>query len=224
MRFEVLTEDRSGAVMMNRLMDKILDPLLTDYSVSLRPHRGRGDWPANPFGPPKAEATGLLDLLPAKLRAYDRIYAGSKWVLVVVMDSDYHSPGELRAELIDLCKKFAPSIPFVIGLCVEETESWLIGDQVALTSAYPNADLSVFEEYRQDSVCGTWEMLCHSILGSSADRVIRIGYPAIGQYKHEWANRISEYMDPERNVSPSFKKFYSYLRYIVKKESEQQSK
>ncbi len=220
MRFEVLTEDRSGAVVMNRLMNRILAPIISDYEISVRPHRGRGDVPANPYQPPKPEASGLLDLLPAKLRAYDRIYAGTDLVLVVVMDSDYNSPAELKDQLITLCKRHAPSLPFVIGLCVEETESWLIGDKKALLTAYPEADMSVLEDYEQDSVCGTWEILCRCLLGHKAERVIRVGYPAIGQYKHEWALRISEYMDPDHNGSPSFKRFASYLSYIVRKEAE----
>jgi hypothetical protein len=220
MRFEVLTEDRSGAVLMNRLMERILSPLVSDYNIFLRPHRGRGDIPSNPYQEPKPEASGLLDLLPAKLRAYDRVYAGTDLVLVVVMDSDFHSPAKLKDELIALCKKHAPSLPFVIGLCVEETESWLIGDEQALIKAYPEADMSDFDDYKQATVCGTWEILCRSLLGEKAERVIRVGYPAIGQYKHEWALRISEYMEPDHNVSPSFRRFNSYLSFIVQQMKE----
>ncbi|MDD3959367.1 MAG: DUF4276 family protein [Clostridiaceae bacterium] len=220
MRFEVLTEDRSGAVMVSRLMSKIIDPLVSDYNIRIRPHRGRGDVPSNPYQAPKAQASGLLDLLPAKLRAYDRVFAGSETVLVVIMDSDYHSPGELRDRLISLCRKHAPALHSVVGLCVEETESWLIGDKSALMRAYPEANMSVLDEYRQDSVCGTWEILCRSILGAKAERVIRVGYPAIGQYKHDWAQRISEYMEPDRNASPSFQRFRSYLSYMIEKTLE----
>jgi len=220
MRFEVLTEDRSGAVVVNRLMDRIVGALVSDYVISVRPHRGRGDLPGNPFQKPKPDASGLLDLLPAKLRAYDRVYAGSDFILVVVMDSDDYNPGELKDKLISICKKHAPSLRFVIGLCVEETESWLLGDEQALLKAYPEADLSILKNYEQDSICGTWEVLCRSILGNKADRLIKIGYPAIGQYKHEWALHISEYMDPARNVSPSFKRFCTYLSFIVRQTAE----
>lgn len=223
MQFEVLTEDRSGSVVVKRLMSKIIAPHIPDFGIRVRPHRGRGDLPSNMNGNPKRDATGLLDLLPAKLRAYDRVFAGNDFVLVVVMDSDDHSPGELKAKLISICKKYAPNIQFVIGLCVEETESWLIGDMDALKTAYPEADLSVLDEYEQDSVCGTWEVLCHCIYGNKAERLIRVGYPAIGQYKHEWADRISEHMDPSRNVSPSFKSFHSYLSYMIRKQTERES-
>ncbi|MBN1892786.1 MAG: hypothetical protein JW780_08400 [Clostridiales bacterium] len=223
MRFEVLTEDRSGSVVVKRLISKIIAPHISDCGIRVRPHRGRGDLPSNMKGQPKRDATGLLDLLPAKLRAYDRVFAGSDFILVVVMDSDYHSPDELKAQLISICKKHAPNISFVIGLCVEETESWLIGDIDALQTAYPEADLSVLEEYEQDSVCGTWEVLCRCIYGNKAERLIRVGYPAIGQYKHEWADRISEHMDPARNVSPSFKRFHSYLSYMIQRQSGQES-
>lgn len=211
MHFEVLIEDRSGGVVVETLMRKILFSSLSPFSISLRPHRGKGGLPDNPLGRPDKFASGLMDLLPAKLRAYDHIYAGSDFVLVVVMDSDDVPPDDIRSELRVQCAQFAPGLDSVIGICVEEIESWLIADENALIRAYPDADLSVIREYRQDSVCGTWEVLCRALLREKAERLIRIGYPAIGQYKHEWAESISKYLDPRRNVSPSFAYFQDEL-------------
>jgi hypothetical protein len=37
---------------------------------------------------------------------------------------------------------------------------WILADEQAVLEAYPEADLSIIREYRQDSVCGTWEVLC----------------------------------------------------------------
>ena len=211
MHFEVLTEDRSGGVVVEALMDKILKPLLLNYSIAIRPHRGKGDMPDDLYAPPKKFASGLMDLLPAKLRAYDRVYAGTDFVLVVVMDSDSLFPDDVREILTGQVRTFAPGLSRVIGICVEETESWMLADEEAVMTAYPEADRTIIREYLQDSVCGTWEVLCRAILREKAHGLIRIGYPAIGQYKQEWAHRISRYMEPDRNVSPSFSRFSEEL-------------
>ncbi len=211
MHFEVLTEDRSGGVVVEALMNKILKPLLPSYSIAIRPHRGKGDMPDDPYAPPKKFASGLMDLLPAKLRAYDRVYAGTDFVLVVVMDSDDLIPDEVKQTLSVQAGKFAPGLRCVIGICVEETESWMLADEAAVMEAYPEADVNVIREYRQDSVCGTWEVLCRALLREKARGLIRVGYPAIGQYKQEWAYRISRVMEPERNGSPSFCQFSQEL-------------
>ena len=110
MHFEVLTEDRSGGVVVEALMDKILKPLLLNYSIAIRPHRGKGDMPDDPYAPPKKFASGLMDLLPAKLRAYDRVFAGTDFVLVVVMDSDSLFPDDVREILTGQVRTFAPGL------------------------------------------------------------------------------------------------------------------
>lgn len=211
MHFEVLTEDRSGGVVVEALMRRILSDVLPSYTISVRPHRGKGDMPDDPYAIPEKNTAGLLDLLPAKLRAYDHVYAGTEFIIVVVMDSDNNPPQAVRDSLQSLCRRFAPSLPPVIGICVEETEAWLMADEQALYEAYPEADLPTLREYVQDSVCGTWEFLCHVLLRGKADGLIRVGYPAIGQYKQEWAINIARNMDPHRNTSPSFIRFSTEL-------------
>lgn len=211
MHFEVLTEDRSGGIVVEALMKQILTSVVPFFTISIRPHRGKGDMPHNWYARPEKNASGLLDLLPAKLRAYDKVCSGTDFVLVVIMDSDNHSPEEILQGLQAMCSEFAPSLPNVIGICVEETESWLMADRQALLEAYPDADMSALGEYIQDSVCGTWEVLCRVLLGEKASGLIRVGYPAIGQYKQEWAINISRNMEPNRNQSPSFMRFSRQL-------------
>ena len=96
MHFEVLTEDRSGGVVIESLMRRLLVAKVPEYTVSIRPHRGKGDIPSNMTARPERFASGLLDLLPAKLRAYDRVCAGTDFILVVIMDSDNHSPDSIH--------------------------------------------------------------------------------------------------------------------------------
>ena len=69
MRVEILSEDRSGGVVLQRLTNCILKQYTQDFESYLRPHRGCGYWPDHPDEKPEPLAAGLLELLPAKLRA-----------------------------------------------------------------------------------------------------------------------------------------------------------
>lgn len=207
LRVELLCEDRSGGLVLQRLTECIVRRHTKSYNCYLRPHRGCGYFSNQPEMKPQPYASGLCELLPAKLRAYDHVYAGTATIIVVCMDSDSNDPGEIFNKLRTICRTYGPGIRTVIAVSVEEMESWMLADQNALTMAYPEADLDILKSYEQDSICGTWEVLCDVVLGEQSDRIKQIGYPAVGQYKAKWAEKISPYMLPEHNVSPSFKKF-----------------
>lgn len=217
MRVEILSEDRSGGVVLQRLTNCILKQYTQDFESYLRPHRGCGYWPDHPDEKPEPLAAGLLELLPAKLRAYDKVYAGTDIIVIVCIDSDDHDPEELMSKLKDTCRRYARDLSTVIAISVEEMESWILADKNAILLAYPEADLKRLSEYEQDSICGTWEVLCDVLLREQSHRIKKIGYPAIGQYKATWAEKISKYMLPGNNVSPSFKKFELALTGAVKK-------
>ncbi|MBO4687727.1 MAG: DUF4276 family protein [Clostridiales bacterium] len=207
MRVEILSEDRSGGVVLERLTNCILREFTKEYTCFLRPHRGCGYWPDHPDEKPAPFAAGLLELLPAKLRAYEKVYAGTDTIVIVCIDSDDKDPEELMKRLKETCRKYAQNLATVIAISVEEMESWILADKNAILLAYPDADMDKLAEYEQDSICGTWEVLCDVLLREQSPRVRRIGYPAVGQYKATWAEKISKYMLPGNNVSPSFKKF-----------------
>ena len=206
-RVEILSEDRSGGVVLKRLTNCIIKQYTQDFVSYLRPHRGCGYWPDHPDNKPDPFSAGLLELLPAKLRAYEKVFSGTETIVIVCIDSDDHDPEELMSRLKDTCRRYARDLPTVIAISVEEMESWMLADKNALLMAYPEADMEVLDGYEQDSICGTWEVLCDAILKEQSPRIKKIGYPAIGQYKATWAEKISKYMLPENNVSPSFKKF-----------------
>ncbi len=216
LRIEILSEDRSGGVVLKRLTECILRGFTKNFQCYLRPHRGCGYWPNHPENKPEPFAAGLLELLPAKLRAYDRVYAGTATIFVVCIDSDDHDPVELFNRLKATCRQFGPGIRTVIAISVEEMESWMLADKNAIMLAYPEADMERLSEYEQDSICGTWEVLCDVVFREQSARIKRIGYPAIGQYKATWAEKISPYMLPGNNVSPSFKKYELALQSAVK--------
>ena len=206
MLIEILSEDKSGAVVVERLAERISANEGMDVEVNVHPHRGCGSLPKDMTAKPPKFANSLLDLLPSELRAYNKIYAGKDIILIIAMDSDDKDPQVLRQEIYSVASKFAPDIRSVVGISTEEIEAWVLGDKNAIIEAYPDSNKEVLDSYVQDSVCGTWEILCRAI-SENAEELIDIGYPAIGHYKALWTENISKYMLPQRNVSPSFNTF-----------------
>ena len=206
MLIEILSEDKSGAVVVERLAERITENEGLDVEVNVHPHRGCGSLPKDMTAKPPKFASSLLDLLPSELRAYNKVYAGKEIILIIAMDSDDKDPQALRQEIYSVASKFAPDIRSVVGISTEEIEAWILGDKNAIKDAYPDCNTEILDSYEQDSVCGTWEILCRAI-SENADDLIEIGYPAIGHYKALWAETISRYMLPQKNVSPSFNTF-----------------
>ena len=206
MLIEILSEDKSGAVVVERLSERITESEGIKAQVNVHPHRGCGSLPKDMTAKPPKFANSLLDLLPSELRAYNKIYAGKDIILIIAMDSDDKDPQALRQEIYSVAAKFAPDIRSVVGISTEEIEAWVLGDKNAIIDAYPDTKTKIIDEYVQDSICGTWEVLCRAI-SENAEELIDIGYPAIGHYKALWTENISRYMLPQRNVSPSFNTF-----------------
>ena len=206
MLIEILSEDKSGAVVVERLAERIVANEGMDVEVNVHPHRGCGSFPKDMTAKPPKFANSLLDLLPSELRAYNKVYGGKDLILIIAMDSDDKDPQALRQEIYAVAAKFAPDIRSVVGISTEEIEAWVLGDRAAILEAYPECKKDVLDSYVQDSVCGTWEILCRAI-SDDAEELIDIGYPAIGHYKALWTENISKYMLPQKNVSPSFNTF-----------------
>ena len=206
MLIEILSEDKSGAVVVERRAERIVANEGLDVQVNVHPHRGCGSLPKDLTAKPPKFANSLLDLLPSELRAYNKIYAGKDLILIIALDSDDKDPQALRQEIYTVASKFAPDIRSIVGISTEEIEAWILGDKQAIYDAYPDCNKEILDSYEQDSVCGTWEVLCRAI-SDNAEELIEIGYPAIGHYKALWAETISKYMLPQKNVSPSFNTF-----------------
>ncbi len=210
---ETLVEDRSGSVIMDQVLRKMIAAQPYPWTHHVYAHRGSGNFPRDSREKPQLGESTLLPLLGAKLRAYRKASRESTTLLiVVVMDTDDQPREPMFEKLYEISRVEAKTVPLIVGLATEEMEAWMLGDRQAILAAYPDADEGVLDDYEQDSVCGTWEVLCHSILREQAPRLIKIGYPAVGQYKFEWARRIAFHMDLERNQSPSFRRFHADLR------------
>lgn len=185
--------------------------------LDIHPHRGKGYIPANLFEKPEYSRSGLLNLLPAKLRAYAHLNREEGLIVCVVLDSDDDDVNRLYQKIEALIRHCAPGRFFVIGISVEEMEAWLLGDPLALRQAFPEADLALLKSYTQDGICGTWELLAQIIEGQEEGRELaRIGYPAVGIYKAKWAEAIAPWLDPERNQSPSLQNFIHRFRTMVR--------
>ena len=215
MLIEILSEDKSGAVVVERSVERICDAEGTRAQINVRPHRGCGSLPKDQNAKPPKFASSLLDLLPAKLRAYNNVYKGKDLILIIALDTDNNDPEPMRKEIYEAARTYAPDIRSVVGLSTEEIEAWMLGDRAAVIEAYPDCDKKVLDSYEQDSVCGTWEVLCRAI-SDDYDELIDIGYPAIGHYKAQWASKISRFLEPENNVSPSFTTFKYALETALK--------
>lgn len=216
MLIEVLSEDRSAIPVLEHFLAEEVRRRKQKHTLSFRPHRGIGRLADDLHCPPGINKTGLYDLLPAKLRAYEKLGKYFKFLLVVVHDADEKDEDTFYQQLEYLFRTFSPSHFFVIGIAVEEVEAWLLGDFPAIQKAYPDADKKMWQGYRQDSICGTWELLAQIVEGKKrAKELIRLGYPAVGIYKSEWAENISPYLVAERNRSPSFRKFFTRFRKIL---------
>lgn len=88
-----------------------------------------------------------------------------------------------------------PAPQTLFRLAIEEIEAWLLGDKEAIIKAYPKVNRKILNKYEQDAICGTAELLAEAL--RTPNRLA----------KTEWATRIGSFIDPERNASPSFRKF-----------------
>lgn len=213
MHFEVLSEDASGAELLKTLIPKVVAGKTETHSWRIHSYKGIGRIPKGleKSGDPAKRI--LLDQLPRLLKGYGktpRIDA-----VVVVLDLDKRDCREFLEELYDLAGKSAPKMQVMFRLAIEEPEAWYLGDPQALMTAYPMAKRDVLKNYKQDSVCGTWELLADAIHRGGSAAVRSAGWPLPGQLKFEWAHEIGPLLDLTRNVSPSFAKLRDGLSRLV---------
>lgn len=213
MHIEVLVEDSSGARLIETLLPAVIGPRGDPHSWRVHPYKGIGRLPKGLATKADPAKRALLDQLPRLLVGYGRTPGID--AVVVVLDSDRRNCKAFLKELNVLLNQCRPAPNALFRLAIEEIEAWFLGDQRALLAAYPLAKKDVLDRYRQDSVCGTWELLADAIYPGGSSAVSKIGWPLPGQIKHEWVKQIGPLMDAERNQSASFRKFRDGLRRLV---------
>jgi len=216
MHFEILVEGESDLQALNPIMKKMVGPLGYIHTWKIHKHKGKGNFPDDPTKPPEKKHNQLLNMLPSRLRAYGKSLDENKAVIVLV-DADKDNCIELKSRLTSLLDYCDPKPTVLFRIAVEELEAWWLGDRKALLKAYPVAqdNIDVLDNYVQDSICGTWELLADAIYPGGSTKLKKIGFPANAKEKTDWAKIISPFINILRNKSPSFTQFRDGLRRLI---------
>ena len=211
MHFEFLIEDISGKNFLDILVPKIIDISIHSYRVIS--YKGIVSIPKNLKTSKDASKKALLNQLPRLLAGYGQTYQynQSENVVIVVCDLDDKDKESFLLELNDVLKSCNPAPQASFCLAIEEIEAWLLGDFAAIKKAYPKAKDSVLANYKNDSICGTWEVMADAIVTGGAKKLKQLGFHETGLQKTNWAINISPHMDVNKNKSPSFNKFKKIL-------------
>lgn len=213
MHIEILVEDSSGEALLQILLPQLLGPQGQPNTWRLHAYKGIGRIPPDLANRPDPAKRILLDQLPRLLRGYGKTPGID--AVVVVIDADERDCAAFLTDLKAAAAACNPSPRTLFRLAIEEMESWYLGDRIALLAAYPRAKRNMLENYEQDSVCGTWELLADATYPGGVASIKKAGWPLPGQVKHEFAKKIGPLMDPNRNTSPSFGKLREGLRRLL---------
>jgi len=209
MHFEILTEDKSGKVLLDIIVPKIISSENTFRIINFK---GIGKIPNNIHKEPDPKKKLILNKLPALLKVYGKMYNQKDCTVIVVVDCDKRNCNIFKQELVDVLKGCNPKPNAFFRIAIEEIEAWLLGDMTAMERAYPKYDKQEYKGYIQDSIIGTWEKLADITLSRNvASYLKKSAYPEIGKQKIEWAQKIGTFMDMNSNISPSFNCFKQKL-------------
>ena len=206
MHFEFLTEDQSSGKAMNILIPKMLGAEIT---YRIHSYKGIGRTPKGLRPKTDAKKRILLDQLPKILNGYGR--NPNCGTIVIICDLDDNDKNKFLSQLqqvLDTCNHKPEAI---FCLAVEEFEAWYLGDLDAVRKAYPRAKKCVLDGYRNDEICGTWELLADAVYPGGSKALEKKEWYAVGKQKSVWAETISPHMDVNRNNSPSFRDMYEQV-------------
>jgi hypothetical protein len=193
MRIHFLVEGPSEKVFLEHWLPRFLPP---QHSFKIIPHRGKGKIPGDPSKKPDPKRQGLLDQLPAKLRAYGKELRPAADRILILVDLDRDDCQVLKQRMVDILDYCAPPPTVLFRIAIEETEAFYLGDKPAIRRAFPKCKLSKMDSYVQDSICNTWELF-REVIGET------------GEDKVEWAKLIAPHLTTkwigvQKNLSDSF--------------------
>ena len=215
MHFEFLIEDQSGAKAMEILLPKLLGNKAS-YRI-IKGYKGLGHLPKDLKPKTGASKRILLDRLPQLLSGYGRV--PNLGFIIIICDLDDKDERQFLSELNGVLNDCNPKPNARFCLAIEEFEAWYLGDLAAVRKAYPKAKDAILNRYKNDEICGTWELLADAVYKGGNKALKKEGWQAIGKQKSVWAKEISPHMNVDSNLSPSFNNMRLQLQSVVEKES-----
>ena len=73
----------------------------------------------------------------------------------------------------------------------------------------------VLSGYKNDSICGTWEVLADAVYAGGSSALKKQRWWSVGREKFAWSKKIAPLMDVDNNASPSFCYFREKLRELT---------
>jgi hypothetical protein len=213
MHIEFLIEDTSTRRLLEYLVPRMIGDQGMPHTWRMHAYQGLGRLPRDLSGSADPSHRLLLDKLPQLLRAYRRTQGVD--AVVVVLDVDRRDCRVFLQELRSVADACGSGPEVLFRLAIEETEAWYLGDRAAMRAAFPRGRFNILDRYAPDTICGTWELLAEAIHPGGMNALRQAKGILPGQLKHEWAERIGPFLDPNRNLSPSFGKLRDGLRRLV---------
>ena len=188
---------------MESFLSVLLPRFLPDGSTfEIHPFQGKGD---------------LLQRLEPRLRGY-RKWLPDDWRLIVLVDRDNDDCRQLKEQLEQSAGRAGLSTrsaargsggdwQLVNRIAIEELEAWYFGDWQAVRAAYPKVSDAVPKRsgYRDpDAIGGGTSEAFERILKSN-------GYFTTGLRKMQAARAIAAHIEPDRNRSRSFARFWEAI-------------
>lgn len=212
MHFEFLVEGRSELTALSIMMHHILGEYRKPHTWNIHKHRGIGNLPDDLLAKPNPANQTLLYNLPSKLRAYAASKDDDLVVVVLVDLDDRKDCRAFKANLVRALEGCTYHIPCLFCIAIEELEAWYLGDEKAILEAYPDANVKLLHTYKQDSQCGTWELLCDAVYPELHRESMGKRSQSVLGKKVELAKRIAPHMNIEKNRSCSFQYFRDKIR------------
>jgi hypothetical protein len=197
------TEEQSAEAALYNIIPKIIDT--NEHSYQILTHNGRND---------------LIKKLPSKLKALlETNQPDEKYIILVDRDSNDCKviKNQLEEIAMDLgigtktSPKLDGTFKVVNRIVIEELESWFIGDQQAVETAFPGINSNFFSQPKfkdpdaiKGGTCEVFERLLR-----------RAGYYRAGLAKIDASRKVSEYMKPQLNKSRSFQCFLEGIQSII---------